>query len=120
MRRTRLETFRYSCVVVAVDVVVVVVVVVGAYSPATGNRARQLRCSAPRDHGWLLLLRIAVPLLAVGGMGSGESRSVSCDVPSPLGGDAPPDKVPSLLQAKAPLVMRLQVKVERALASLSW
>ena len=50
VQRTRLETFRQSRVVVIVDVVVVVVVVfVGAYSSVTGNRARQLRSSTPRD-----------------------------------------------------------------------
>ena len=50
MERTRLETFRQSRVVVNVDVVVVVVVVfVEAYSPVTGNLARQLRGSTPRD-----------------------------------------------------------------------
>ena len=46
---TRLKTFRQSRVVVVVDVVVVGVVVLGAYSPVTGNRARQLRGSTPRD-----------------------------------------------------------------------
>ena len=48
MQRTRLETFRQSRVVVVVDVVVVIAVVVGAYSPVTGSRARQLRGSTPR------------------------------------------------------------------------
>ena len=50
VQRTRLKTFRQSRVVVVVDVVVVVVVVfVGAYSFVTGNRARQLHGSTPRD-----------------------------------------------------------------------
>ena len=50
MQRTRLETFRQSRVVVIVDVVAVVVVIfIGAYSLVTGNRARQLRGSTPRD-----------------------------------------------------------------------
>ena len=50
VQRTRLEAFRRSRVVVIIDVVVVIVVVfVGAYSPVTGNRARQLRGSTPRD-----------------------------------------------------------------------
>ena len=49
VQRTRLETFRQSHVVVVVDDVVVdVVVFVGAYSPVTGNRARQLRGTTPR------------------------------------------------------------------------
>ena len=50
MQRTRLETFLNSRVVVRVDVAAVIVVVsVGAYSPVTGNRARQLCGSTPRD-----------------------------------------------------------------------
>ena len=50
MQRTRLETLLHSRVVVRVDVVAVIVVVfVGAYSPVTGNRARQLYGSMPRD-----------------------------------------------------------------------
>ena len=50
MQRTRLETFRQSREVFVVDVVVVRrVVFVGAYSPVTGNRARLLRGSTPRD-----------------------------------------------------------------------
>ena len=50
VQRTRPETFHQSRVVVIVDVVVVVAVVyVGAYSPVTGNRTRQLRGSTPRD-----------------------------------------------------------------------
>ena len=50
MQHTRRETFRQSRVVVVIDAAVVFVfVVVGAYSPVTGNRARQLRGRTPRD-----------------------------------------------------------------------
>ena len=49
MQRTWLEKFRQSHVVVVIDVIVVVVVVAGACSPVTGNRARQIRDSTPRD-----------------------------------------------------------------------
>ena len=40
----------------------------------------------------ILLLRIAVPVLAVAGTGAGEGRAVSGDVLTLLGVDAPPDK----------------------------
>ena len=95
MQRTRLETFHQSRVVVVVDVVIVVVVVfVGAYSPVTGNPARQLRGSTPPDDvGPIILLsRIAAPLLAVAGTRTGEGRDVSGDALPPLSVDAPPDK----------------------------
>ena len=50
VQRTRLETFHQSRVVVVVDVGIVVVVIFdGPYSHVTGNRARQLRGSTPRD-----------------------------------------------------------------------
>ena len=42
--------------------------------------------------GRLILLRIAVPVLAVAGTGAGEGRAVSGDALHPLGVDAPPDK----------------------------
>ena len=39
-----------------------------------------------------MLLRIAVPVLAVDGTGAGEGCAVSGDALTPLGVDAPPDK----------------------------
>ena len=95
VQRTRLETFRQSRVVVIVDVVVVVVVIfVGAYSPVTGYRARQLRGSTPRDDAGPMNLVVAYsgPVLAVAGAGTGEGCAVSGDAPTPLGVGAPPDK----------------------------
>ena len=94
MQCTRLETLRQSRVVVVDAVVDVVIVFVGAYSLVTGNHARQLRGSTPRDGAGpiTLLLRIAVPVLAVAGTGAGEGRAVSGDALTPLGVDAPPDK----------------------------
>ena len=40
----------------------------------------------------ILLLRIAVPFLAVAGTGAGESPPVLGNAPPPLGGDVPHDK----------------------------
>ena len=54
----------------------------------------------------ILLLRIAVPLLTVAGMGAGESPPVLGNAPPSLGGDAPP-KVPLLVLANVPLVTML-------------
>ena len=91
VQHTRLETFRQSRVVV----VVVVVVAVGAYSPVTDNHARQLRGAARRVttlDRWILLLRIAAPVLAVAGTGVDESPAVLGDAPPPLGSDALFDK----------------------------
>ena len=84
VQRTRLEASCQSRVVVVVD---------EAYSPVTGNLARGLRDSMPRDNIGLriLLLRIAVPPLAVDDTGASESPPVLVDVSPPLGGDAPPD-----------------------------
>ena len=92
MRRARLETFRQSRVVV-VDVVVVVVFV-RAYSPVTGNRARQLRRSTPRDDVGPMnpVVAHSGPLLAVAGTGAGEGLAISGDALPPLDGDVPPDK----------------------------
>ena len=64
------------------------------YSPVTGNHARRLRGSLPHDD---VGSRNPVGadsglLLAVAGMGAGESPPVSGDAPPPLGGDASPDK----------------------------
>ena len=42
-----------------------------------------------------MLLRIAVPLLAVASMGAGESPPVLGNAPPLLGGDDPPDKAPA-------------------------
>ena len=39
-----------------------------------------------------MLLRIAIPLLTIAGMGAGESSLVWGGAPSPLGEDAPPDE----------------------------
>ena len=95
VQRTRLETFRQSRVVVTVDVVVVVVIVfVGAYSPVTGNHARQLRGSTPRDD-----VGPMNPVVMYSGTrsccswdGAGEGRAVSGDALSPLGVNDLPDK----------------------------
>ena len=97
VQRTQLEKFRQSRVVAIVDVVVVVVVVfVGAYSPVTGNCARQLRGSTPRDDvghmSPVVEYDIAALVLAVAGTGAGEGRTVSGDTLTPLGVGAPPDK----------------------------
>ena len=77
--------------VVAV-VVIAVVVVVEAYSPVTGNHARQLCGSTLPDDVRPMKLRMAPPLLAVVGTGAGKSPAVSGDALPPLGGDATPDK----------------------------
>ena len=61
------------------------------------------------------MLRIAAPSLTVACTDASESPPVLGDAPPPLGGDAPLHKAPRLLlQAKAPRVMRLQAKVQRA------
>ena len=96
MQRTRLEAFHRSRVVVIVDVVVIVVVVfVEPYSPVTGNRARQLCDSTPRDD-----VGPMNPVVAYSGprsccsrhMRAGEGRAVSGDALTPLSVDTPPDK----------------------------
>ena len=88
MKRTRLETFRQSRVLV-------VVVVVGAYSPITGNRARQLRGSTPCDDVGPMnpvAAHSGPPLLAGAGSGADESPAILGDASPPLGGDALPAK----------------------------
>ena len=92
MQRTRLETFRQSRVIVIVDAVVVVV---GAYSPVTGNRARQLRGSTPRDDVGPMNLAVAYsgPRSCCSQHGGRrESRCFRRRSPTQLGVDAPPDK----------------------------
>ena len=95
MRRTQLETFRQSRVIVVVDVVVVTAVVfAGAYFPVTSNRALQLRGSMPRDDVRPMnpVVTHSHPLLAVAGTGAGEGRASLGDALPPLGVDAPLDK----------------------------
>ena len=93
--------------VVVVDVVVVVVVVFfGAYSLVTGNRARQLRGSTPRDGVWPMdpVVACSGPVLAVACTGAGESRTVTGDVSLHSALMLPLTKVPIPHRAKIPLV----------------
>ena len=105
--------------VVVVDVVVVVVVVfVGAYSLVTGNRARQLRGSTPRDGVWPM-----DPVVACSGPRSccslhGGRRKSHCYGRrfTPLGVDAPPDKGSHTSPGKDPAGA---IRVARVLLALS-
>ena len=84
VQRTWLETLRQSRVVVVVDV--------GAYSPVTGNRARHLRGSTPRDDVGPINRVVANSGPPCCCRGTGEGRAVSGDALPSLGVDAPPNK----------------------------
>ena len=95
MQRTQLGTSRQSRVVVIVDVVVAVVVIfVGAFSPVTGYRARQLRGSTPRDDAGPMnpVVAYSGPCSCCSRHGAAEGRAVLGDALTPLGVDVPPDK----------------------------
>ena len=113
MQRTRLETFHQGRVVVVDDVVFV-----GAYSPITGNRPRQLRGSTPRDDVGPMnpVVAHSGPPSCCSGQGADEDRAVSGDALFPLGVDVPSDKGSLTLPGKG---FTDAIRVTRLLLTLS-